>query len=198
MTRVFVAGPIDFQSFADLAAYRTRFAERLRERGLTPVDQYSEALTLLPEAPGSLDEADVHALVEDLLATETEPYVRALEHAVRATSLEAVLEAPELVPEHTPEDVLENVVQRDLELVASCDAVLAALPQPSCGTTVEMTHATGLDLPVVVHCDQPPLFVQYLSDSVHSDLDDALDAVVELTGHDHADRTHTGQGMGRP
>lgn len=188
MTDVFVAGPVDFQAFEDLAAYRTRLADGLRERGLTPVDQYSDALALLPEDPQALDHDDASAIASELLSIATEPYLRAFEHAVRETSVEAVLAEPELVPRHTPADVLEDIVERDLELVSTCDAVLAYLPEPSCGTTVEMLHATRRGIPVVVQSERPPLFVRYVADCVHSDLDEALDAVSELTDHDGSDR----------
>lgn len=192
MTKVFIAGPIDFHAFNELADYRRRLSDRLQQRGFTPIDQYSAALSLLPDDLGAIEDVDLQAIVDEVLSDGKEPYIRAVEHAITQTSFEQVLASPELVPRYTPDDILRDIVGRDLELVSSAHAVLAYLPEPSCGSMVEIVHAIQQDIPVVVQSDQPSLFVRYFADSVHDDIDEALDAIAGFTGTNESGKP-TGQ-----
>lgn len=163
MTRVFVAGPIDFQDVDDVIDYRLALRQRLQDRGLTPVDQYSELLDLfvdLDASDGEIGTSLAAATVPD------EPFVDAVGHAIEATSMEAVLADPGIVPRHTPEDVIEEMVTRDLSLLEGCSGVLAYLPEPSCGTMVEILRARRESIPVVVVSERPSHYVQYYADEV--------------------------------
>jgi len=174
MSRIFVAGPIDFQDVEDVIEYRIELRRRLERRGLTPVDQYSELLELV----GALDLEDggVAGLFEGATVPD-EPFVDAAMHAIEATSLEAVLDEPSIVPRHTPEDVIEELVTRDLSLLEGCAGVLAYLPEPSCGTMVEILHATRESIPVVVVSEQPSHYVQHYADDVVPSLEAGVDRI---------------------
>lgn len=170
MDDVFLAGPIDFQDLNKIIEYRVRFSDRLRSAGFEPVDQYADAFRLLSSDDY---EFNANALMENIEDLPDEPYVRAVEHAVAATSLESVLNSPDLVPKHAPADVIAAVVERDLELVEGSDAFLAYLPQPSCGTTVELMHAVDNQIPTFIVSPSPPMFIQHFADQVVPDFDEA-------------------------
>lgn len=174
MTDVFVAGPIDFQDLQTVVDYRLRIRDLLRERGFTPVDQYSEALEQL-EAVDFADDDPLAAI--DIEQLPDEPYLEAVSAAVAETSVETVVESPSVVPRHTPDATVEALVERDLELVESADAFLAYLPDPSCGTMAELLHARENDLRTVVVSDPAPHFVRYYADEVHPTVEDAVESL---------------------
>lgn len=178
MTKIFVGGPIDFQDLSEVAAYRLRISRALTSRGYQPIDQYTDAI----EQFGDIltDQTGVERAMAQLDSLPNEPYVRAVKYAVEETSIEEVLASPALVPELIPDDLVAAIVERDLELVEDADGMLAYLPQPSCGTMVEMFHANDHDHPVVVVSEQPPMFVRYVADQTTDDLDNALDALEEV------------------
>lgn len=176
MTDVFVAGPIDFQDLDAVVEYRLRIRDRLRERGFTPVDQYSEALEQL--AAVDFDGDDPLAAV-DVEALPDEPYLDAVSAAVAETSVETVVESPSVVPRHTPDSVVESLVERDLELVESADAFLAYLPDPSCGTMAELLHARRNGLRTVVVSDPAPHFVRYYADRTCATVDAAVESLAD-------------------
>lgn len=70
----------------------------------------------------------------------------------------------------------KEIVEGDLEDIASCDAVLAAFTAPDEGTSMEAWHAHGLGKPVVVYTGGTPPhpWTVYVASSVHDDLDDAV------------------------
>lgn len=177
MSDVFLAGPIDFHEIGDLAAYRLRMKRAVEAAGHTPVDQYSEALDVVTDDD---DEVDVTAVAADVGRLPSEPYLDAIGEAVAATSMETVLSDPSVVPDHTSEATVERMVERDLELLGRADAILAYLPAPSCGTTVEIVRAADDGLPVVVAADRAPHFVRYFADRVTATVEDGVDAVDTL------------------
>lgn len=175
MTDVFVAGPIDFHDLSDLVEYRLSFRDALADAGFTPVDQYSGALDRIE---GATDESEAVAeALANLDDLPDEPYVRAVGHAIAATSLEEVLENPDVVPEAAPESVIADVVERDLELLRSCDAMVAYFPTPSCGTTVELLHAVEHDVPALVVSESPSMFIQHYANECHDDFEGALESL---------------------
>lgn len=175
MTRVFVAGPIDFHDISELVEYRLSFRDELADAGFTPVDQYSGALDRIE---GATDEGEAIAdALKNLGELPDEPYVHAVGHAIAATSMEEVLSNPEKVPEIAPESVIGDIVERDLELLRTCDAMIAYFPTPSCGTTVELLHAVEHDIPALVVSESPSMFVQHYADECHDTFDGALDSL---------------------
>ncbi len=171
MTDVFVAGPIDFKNFETILAYRTRIYSLLAEHGCTPIDQYSDAFEQLASA--DLGQANPLETIE-LDELPDEPYLDAISAAIAASSVEAVFGSPDIVPAHTPEAVVTEIVERDLELVEQADVFLAYLQEPSCGTMVELLHATDHDIPTIAISDPPPHFVRYYADRIYPTIDDAI------------------------
>lgn len=178
--QVFIAGPIDFHDLDDLVEYRLQATELVEEAGHEPVDQYSGALELVRK----LDSPDVAELAQNLDSLPDEPYVELVQHAMAETSIPAVIEDPDLVPEHATADLVEAVVKRDFELVETTDGVLAYLPTPSCGTMAEIVHAKQAGLPVVVVSEQPPLFVQYFADAVRPDFESGIETLTRQLSED--------------
>lgn len=175
MSQVFIAGPVDLQDLEFIVSYRLEMQRVLSERGLTPVDQYSE---LLERLAGD-DDRDLEASLAEVADSSDRPYARAIRTAIERTSAEAVADAPELVPEVVPDDLVAEIVEFDLGLVESCDGFLAYLPTPSCGTTVELLHAADCGLPTAVVSEQPPLFVQHYADDVYDTVERAADSFVQ-------------------
>lgn len=72
-----------------------------------------------------------------------------------------------------------EIVEGDLEEIASCDAVLAAFTSPDEGTAMEAWHAHTLGLPVVVYTGGTPPhpWTVYVAAEVHDALEDAVAAV---------------------
>ena len=173
MTKVFVAGPIDFHDLADLVDYRLRFREQLRDAQYEPVDQYSEALEAVAEHPDAAE--GVKTTLESIGELPDEPYVAAVANAIAERSLGAVLEDPDLVPELASERIVGEIVDRDLELLRSCDEMLAYFPTPSCGTTVELLHAVEHDIPCHVVSDSPSMFIQHYADTVSETVGGAIE-----------------------
>lgn len=73
-----------------------------------------------------------------------------------------------------------ELVEGDLEEIASCDVVLAAFTAPDEGTAMEAWHAHTLGRPVVVYTGGTPPhpWTVYVGASVHPALEDAVAAVV--------------------
>lgn len=177
MCDVFVAGPIDFHDLSDLVEYRLTYRAALSDAGFTPVDQYSGALDRVEGVVESDDEvADALRNLDDL---PDEPYVHAIGYAIAETSVEEILANPEKVPEIAPETVISDIVERDLELLGSCDAMVAYFPEPSCGTTVELLHAVDHDIPTLAVSESPPMFIQHYADECYDTFEAALDDLVE-------------------
>ena len=72
-----------------------------------------------------------------------------------------------------------EIVEGDLEEIASCDAVLAAFTAPDEGTAMEAWHAHTLGKPVVAYTGGTPPhpWTVYVASSVCSRLEDAVTAV---------------------
>jgi nucleoside 2-deoxyribosyltransferase len=72
-----------------------------------------------------------------------------------------------------------EIVEGDLEDIATCDAVLAAFTSPDEGTAMEAWHAHMLGTPVVAYTGGTPAhpWTVYVADRVCADLEDAVDAV---------------------
>lgn len=177
MCRVFIAGPIDFHEISEVVDYRLTYRAALSNAGFTPVDQYSGALDRIEEI---LDETDgVSSVLRNIDEFPDEPYVHAVGHAIAATSVEEVIADPKKVPETAPESVISDIVKRDLELLRSCDAMVAYFPTPSCGTTVELLHAVENDIPAFVVSESPSMFIQHYADECYETFDAALDRLLE-------------------
>jgi nucleoside 2-deoxyribosyltransferase len=73
-----------------------------------------------------------------------------------------------------------EIVEGDLEEIASCDAVLASFTGPDEGTAMEAWHAHTLGLPVVAYTGGTPPhpWTVYVAAQVHADLEAAVAAVV--------------------
>jgi len=73
----------------------------------------------------------------------------------------------------------QEIVEGDLEEIASCDAVLAAFTAPDEGTAMEAWHAHGLGKPVVAYTGGTPPhpWTVYVAHEVHADLEDAVRAL---------------------
>ena len=72
-----------------------------------------------------------------------------------------------------------EIVEGDLEDIASCDAVLAAFTSPDEGTAMEAWHAHATGVPVVAYTGGTPAhpWAVYVAAAVCADLEDAVDAV---------------------
>jgi nucleoside 2-deoxyribosyltransferase len=72
-----------------------------------------------------------------------------------------------------------ELVEGDLEDIASCDAVLAAFTSPDEGTAMEAWHAHTLGVPVVAYTGGTPAhpWTVYVSAAVHAELGAAVEAV---------------------
>ncbi|EMA15976.1 hypothetical protein [Haloarcula amylolytica] len=172
MTRVFIAGPIDFRDLSELVEYRLSFKHQLEDADFTPVDQYSGALEKFSDV--TEDGTVLEDILNNLGSLPDEPYVHAVGHAIGETSIEEILSNPDRVPELAPGSVIADIVERDLELLQSCDALLAYFPSPSCGTTVELLHAVDHDIRALVVSDSPPMFVQHYADECYETLQPAV------------------------
>ena len=73
-----------------------------------------------------------------------------------------------------------EIVEGDLEEIASCDAVLAAFTAPDEGTAMEAWHAHTLGTPVVAYTGGTPAhpWTVYVAAEVHAALEDAVAAIV--------------------
>ena len=71
-----------------------------------------------------------------------------------------------------------EIVEGDLEDIASCDAVLAAFTAPDEGTAMEAWHAHTLGMPVVAYTGGTPAhpWTVYVADEVFADLEPAAEA----------------------
>jgi nucleoside 2-deoxyribosyltransferase len=72
-----------------------------------------------------------------------------------------------------------EIVEGDLEEIASCDAVLAAFTSPDEGTAMEVWHARTLGVPVVAYTGGTPPhpWTVYVTEQVCSELEAAVAAV---------------------
>jgi len=72
-----------------------------------------------------------------------------------------------------------EIVEGDLEEIASCDVVLAAFTAPDEGTAMEAWHAHMLGKPVVVYTGGTPPhpWTVYVADAVCDDLEQAVEAL---------------------
>jgi nucleoside 2-deoxyribosyltransferase len=75
-----------------------------------------------------------------------------------------------------------EIVEGDLEEIASCDVVLAAFTAPDEGTAMEAWHAHALGLPVIAYTGGTPPhpWTVYVAERVCADLDAAVAAVVSV------------------
>ena len=73
-----------------------------------------------------------------------------------------------------------EIVEGDLEEIASCDAVLAAFTAPDEGTAMEAWHARTIGVPVVAYTGGTPPhpWTVYVAKLVCADLEAAVAAVV--------------------
>lgn len=177
MSRVFTAGPIDFEGVDSLISYRYELHESLRNLGHTPVDQYTELLQNV--APTGTSETSLPGDV-DVSALPDEPFAAIVQRAIDETSLETVLETPEVVPRHASDEQIEALVDRDMELLRSCAGLVAYLPRPSCGTMVEIVRASDDGLPVVVISESPPHYVQHFADGVEATIEAGIERIDEM------------------
>lgn len=176
MADVFIAGPVDFCDLDTLIEYRLDIRNQLRQCGHNPVDQYSELLSILLDL-GMDDEIDTQIVMEKVTELPSEPYLEAIQHAIAATSLETVIESPEIVAHHTPDEVIADLVDRDLSLLADSDAVLAYLPRPSCGTMTELVHADDVGIHSVLVSEQPPHYARHYANEVCDSFADGVEAI---------------------
>jgi len=72
-----------------------------------------------------------------------------------------------------------EIVERDLEDIRDCDAVLAAFTSADEGTAMEAWYAHSLGKPVVAYTGGTPIhpWATYVSAEVRSDLDEAIGAL---------------------
>jgi nucleoside 2-deoxyribosyltransferase len=72
-----------------------------------------------------------------------------------------------------------EIVEGDLEEIASCDALLAAFTAPDEGTAMEAWHAHTLGIPMVAYTGGTPAHpcTVYIAGEVHAALEDAVAAV---------------------
>ena len=72
-----------------------------------------------------------------------------------------------------------EIVEGDLEEIASCDAVLAAFTAADEGTAMEAWHAHSLGKTVVAYTGgtQPHPWTVYVADEVHVALEDAVASI---------------------
>jgi nucleoside 2-deoxyribosyltransferase len=74
-----------------------------------------------------------------------------------------------------------EIVDGDLAEIDSCDAVLAAFTSPDEGTAMEAWYAHALGKRVIAYTGGTPPhpWTVYVSDTVHADLDSAVQALSE-------------------
>ena len=72
-----------------------------------------------------------------------------------------------------------EIVEGDLEEIASCDAMLAAFTAPDEGTAMEAWHAHTLGIPIVAYTGGTPShpWTVFVAAEVHAALEDAVAAV---------------------
>ena len=72
-----------------------------------------------------------------------------------------------------------EIVDGDLEEIASCDALLADFTRPDEGTAMEAWHAHATGKPVVAYTGGTPPhpWTVYVARSVHADLESAVEAL---------------------
>jgi nucleoside 2-deoxyribosyltransferase len=72
-----------------------------------------------------------------------------------------------------------EIVEGDLEEIASCDVVLAAFTAPDEGTSMEAWHARTIGIPVVVYTGGTPPhpWTVYVAEQVFPELEAAIAAV---------------------
>ena len=72
-----------------------------------------------------------------------------------------------------------EIVEGDLEEIASCDVVLAAFTTPDEGTAMEAWHARSIGKPVVAYTGGTPPhpWTVYVAEAVCADLEDAVRAL---------------------
>jgi nucleoside 2-deoxyribosyltransferase len=72
-----------------------------------------------------------------------------------------------------------EIVEGDLEEIASCQAVLADFTRPDEGTAMEAWHAHTLGIPVVAYTGGTPPhpWTVYVAESAHADLEAAVAAL---------------------
>ena len=107
-----------------------------------------------------------------------EEYRRRAEELLREAGLEAVDPMRRDYRGRT-EGKEKEIVEGDLEEIASCDAVLADFTRPDEGTAMEAWHAHTLGKPVVVYTGGTPVhpWTVYVAESVHADLPSAVTAL---------------------
>jgi nucleoside 2-deoxyribosyltransferase len=73
----------------------------------------------------------------------------------------------------------KEIVEGDLEEIASCDSVLADFTRPDEGTAMEAWHAHSLGVRVLVYTGGTPPhpWTVYVAESVHASLKDAVAAL---------------------
>jgi nucleoside 2-deoxyribosyltransferase len=76
-----------------------------------------------------------------------------------------------------------EIVEGDLADIRDCDAVLAAFTDADEGTAMEAWYAHSLGKPVVAYTGGTPMhpWAVYVSLEVHTDLEDAVRALVSAT-----------------
>ncbi|MGQ3722928.1 hypothetical protein [Natrialba aegyptia] len=177
MNDVFLAGPIDFQDISDLADYRLRMKRAVENAGFSAIDQYSEALDIITDSDGVIN---IEEVAKNIHRLPDEPYLEAVHEASMATSMNQVLADPSIIPEYTSENVIDSIVERDLELLSESDLLLAYLPQPSCGTAIEIFWAHKYNIPSVVISTSPPHFVQYFTNHICRGLNESIRILEEI------------------
>jgi nucleoside 2-deoxyribosyltransferase len=78
-----------------------------------------------------------------------------------------------------------EIVDGDLADIDSCDVMLAAFTAPDEGTAMEAWYARTRNIPVVVYTGGTPPhpWTVYVAMSLHTDLDDAVNALRTATKH---------------
>jgi nucleoside 2-deoxyribosyltransferase len=76
-----------------------------------------------------------------------------------------------------------EIVEGDLADIDSCDAVLAAFTSPDEGTAMEAWYAHDRRIAVIVYTGGTPVhpWTAYLAASVHVELEEAIDALRQLS-----------------
>jgi nucleoside 2-deoxyribosyltransferase len=75
-----------------------------------------------------------------------------------------------------------SLAQPDLAEIESCDAVLAAFTSPDEGTAMEAWYAHSRGKPVIAYTGGTPPhpWTVYVADSVHTDLESAVQALASF------------------
>ncbi len=107
------------------------------------------------------------------------PYAEEYRRRASALLLEAGLEPVDPMRRDFrggTEGLETEIVEGDLEEIASCHGVLADFTHPDEGTAMEAWHAHALGKPVVVYTGGTPPhpWTVYVSRSVHASLEDAV------------------------